>query len=93
MDGLLTSNFKKAQELLKEAGYDGTPVVLMHSPDPRKGPHGVVRHVASQQSRIAADGMAEPAGDVDAAAEGGDPFLGRRGVGTPGRDKQREEHR
>src|SRR5204862_5192290 len=31
MDGLLTSNAKKAQELLKEAGYDGTPVVLMHS--------------------------------------------------------------
>ncbi len=24
---------KKAQELLKEAGYDGTPVVLMHSTD------------------------------------------------------------
>jgi peptide/nickel transport system substrate-binding protein len=33
MDGLLTSNTKKAQELLKEAGYDGTPIVLMHSTD------------------------------------------------------------
>jgi len=33
MDGLLTSNFKKAQELLKEAGYDGTPIVLLHSTD------------------------------------------------------------
>src|SRR6266513_2705528 len=33
MDGLLTSNAKKAQELLKEAGYDGTPVLLMHSTD------------------------------------------------------------
>ena len=33
MDGLLSSNFKKAQELLKEAGYDGTPIVLMHSTD------------------------------------------------------------
>jgi len=32
-DGILTSNVKKAQELLKEAGYDGTPVVLMHSTD------------------------------------------------------------
>src|SRR5260370_4819863 len=31
MDGLLTSNVKKAQDLLKEAGYDGTPVVLRHS--------------------------------------------------------------
>ena len=29
----LDSNFKKAQELLKEAGYDGTPIVLMHSTD------------------------------------------------------------
>ena len=27
------SDFKKAQELLKEAGYDGTPIVLMHSTD------------------------------------------------------------
>jgi peptide/nickel transport system substrate-binding protein len=29
----LESNMKKAQELLKEGGYDGTPVVLMHSTD------------------------------------------------------------
>src|SRR5215510_6464139 len=33
MDGLLESNFAKSQELLKEAGYDGTPVVLMQSTD------------------------------------------------------------
>jgi peptide/nickel transport system substrate-binding protein len=33
MEGLLQSNFKKAQELLKEAGYDGTPIVLLHSTD------------------------------------------------------------
>jgi peptide/nickel transport system substrate-binding protein len=33
MDGLLESNFQKARELLKEAGYDGTPVVLLHSTD------------------------------------------------------------
>ena len=33
MEGLLTSDFKKAQDLLKEAGYDGTPIVLMHSTD------------------------------------------------------------
>lgn len=31
MDGLLESNLAKAKELLAEAGYDGTPVVLMHS--------------------------------------------------------------
>jgi peptide/nickel transport system substrate-binding protein len=33
MDGLLDSNFAKSKELLKEAGYDGTPVVLLHSTD------------------------------------------------------------
>jgi peptide/nickel transport system substrate-binding protein len=33
MQGLLESNFQKARDLLKEAGYDGTPVVLMHSTD------------------------------------------------------------
>ena len=33
MDGLLESNFARARELLKEAGYDGTPVVLLHSTD------------------------------------------------------------
>ena len=33
MDGLLTSNFEKARALLKEAGYDGTTIVLMHSTD------------------------------------------------------------
>ena len=29
----LESNFKKARELVKEAGYDGTPILLMHSTD------------------------------------------------------------
>ncbi|MDE2364524.1 MAG: ABC transporter substrate-binding protein [Hyphomicrobiales bacterium] len=33
MAGLLEGNAKKSQELLKEAGYDGTPVVLMASTD------------------------------------------------------------
>ena len=33
MDGLLSGNAKKSQELLKEAGYDGTPIVLMASTD------------------------------------------------------------
>ena len=32
-EGLLESNFARARELLKEAGYDGTPIVLMHSTD------------------------------------------------------------
>jgi peptide/nickel transport system substrate-binding protein len=30
---LLESNFKKARELLQEANYDGTPILLMHSTD------------------------------------------------------------
>ena len=33
MDGFLDSNFEKAKALLKEAGYDGTPIVLLHSTD------------------------------------------------------------
>jgi peptide/nickel transport system substrate-binding protein len=33
MDGLLESNFDKARELIAESGYDGTPIVLMHSTD------------------------------------------------------------
>ena len=33
MDGLLSGNTKKAQELLKEAGYNGAPLVLMASTD------------------------------------------------------------
>ncbi|MBS0320359.1 MAG: ABC transporter substrate-binding protein [Proteobacteria bacterium] len=32
-DGLLESNFAKSRALLKEAGYDGTPIVLLHSTD------------------------------------------------------------
>jgi len=33
MEGLLDANAERAKALLKEAGYDGTPVVLMHSTD------------------------------------------------------------
>ena len=33
MEELLTSNFARARQLLQEAGYDGTPIVLMHSTD------------------------------------------------------------
>jgi peptide/nickel transport system substrate-binding protein len=33
MDGLLESNFDRARALLEEAGYDGTPVVLLQSTD------------------------------------------------------------
>ncbi len=33
MEGLARGNFAKSRELLKEAGYDGTPVVMMHTTD------------------------------------------------------------
>lgn len=33
MDGLLEGNSRRARELLKEAGYDGTPIVLLHATD------------------------------------------------------------
>jgi len=33
MDGLVESNFEKSKALLKEAGYDGTPVLLMQATD------------------------------------------------------------
>jgi peptide/nickel transport system substrate-binding protein len=33
MEDLLESNFQKARDLLKEANYDGTPIVLLHSTD------------------------------------------------------------
>ncbi len=33
MDGLLKSNFAKSKELLREAGYDGTPIVMLHTTD------------------------------------------------------------
>ena len=33
MDGILESNFAESKRLLKEAGYDGTPIVLLQSTD------------------------------------------------------------
>ncbi|MFZ5781821.1 MAG: ABC transporter substrate-binding protein [Pseudomonadota bacterium] len=33
MDGLVRSKFARSKELLKEAGYDGTPIVLLHTTD------------------------------------------------------------
>jgi peptide/nickel transport system substrate-binding protein len=33
MDGLLEGNADKAQQMLREAGYDGTPIVLLQSSD------------------------------------------------------------
>jgi peptide/nickel transport system substrate-binding protein len=33
MEGLVRGNFAKSRELLKEAGYDGTPIVMLHTTD------------------------------------------------------------
>jgi peptide/nickel transport system substrate-binding protein len=33
MDGILESNFAESKKILKEAGYDGTPIVLLQSTD------------------------------------------------------------
>ena len=33
MDGILESRFNESQKILKEAGYDGTPIVLLQSTD------------------------------------------------------------
>ena len=33
MDGILESRFDESQKILKEAGYDGTPIVLLQSTD------------------------------------------------------------
>jgi peptide/nickel transport system substrate-binding protein len=33
MAGLVQSNFARSKELLKEAGYDGTPIVMLHTTD------------------------------------------------------------
>ncbi len=33
MDGILQSNFEESKKLLKEAGYDGTPIVVLQTTD------------------------------------------------------------
>ena len=33
MDGLVRGNFARSKELLREAGYDGTPIVMLHTTD------------------------------------------------------------
>ena len=79
---LLKPNFDKAQALLKEAGYDGTPIVLMQSTDlpvldqPRAGGQVAARE-GRLQGRHAVDGLAD-AGHAP-HQEGS---AGRRAAGT-----------
>ena len=64
MEGLLELNFQKARDLLKEANYDGTPVVLMQSTDlrgpdqPRAGCE-IADGARRLQGRHAGDGLAD----------------------------------
>ena len=64
-NGLLVKpDFEKAKALLKEAGYDGTPIVLMQSTDPAGADqHGAGHQVAARagrlQGRHAVDGLAD----------------------------------
>ena len=58
------SNFEKAQELLKEAGYDGTPIVLHALDRPRRADQPRAgREVADGEGRLqgrhAVDGLAD----------------------------------
>ena len=63
MEGLLKSDFKKAQELLMEAGYDGTPIVLMQSTDVHELTNFAGCEIAhgegGLQGRSAGDGLAD----------------------------------
>jgi len=53
MDGLIDGNVAKAKELLKEAGYDGTPIVM-----PQPTDLGVIKQIAPVvQSQLAKVGI------------------------------------
>ena len=80
MDGLIEGNVAKAKELLAEAKYDGTPVVMPAADRPRRdqadraGRQGAARE-GGLQGRGPADGLAEH-GDPAQHQEG--PAVGRR---------------
>ena len=60
------SNFTKAQALLKEAGYDGTPIVLMHSTD-----LDVLTNLAPVAKIADGEGRLQGRHAVDGLADGG----------------------
>ncbi len=78
MDGRLEGNVAKARELLKEAGYDGTPLVVMHTTDP-PGAHCQPRRrwrkptprARRLQGRHAVDGLADDRGPHQQARSAG----------------------
>ena len=61
----VSGNVAKAKELLKEAGYDGTPVVLLHQtdicrPQPARHRRQAAARGGGLQGRPAGDGLADP---------------------------------
>ena len=79
MDGRLNSDFKKAQELLKEAGYDGTPIVLMHSTDLQILTNlAPVAKIAAGESRLQGRHAVHGLADAGGAARQKRPADGRR---------------
>ena len=82
-DGLFVKpNYEKAKALLKEAGYDGTPIVLMQSTDAA----GADQHRAGHQV-AAREGRLQGRHAVDGLADAGDPphqegSAGHRAAGT-----------
>lgn len=69
MDGLLESNFTTARQLLKEAGYDGTPIILLQVTD----------HQALTNLSPVAKSLLEKAGfKVDVQAMDGQTMIARR---------------
>ncbi|MCC6470903.1 MAG: ABC transporter substrate-binding protein, partial [Alphaproteobacteria bacterium] len=73
-EGLLESNFAKAKEELKVAGYDGTPVVLMHSTD---------LAVLTNLAPVAADLMRKAGLNVDMQSMDWQTLVARRSKKEP----------
>ena len=79
MEGLVRANFARSKELLKEAGYDGTPIVMLHTTDiavlTNAGP--IAKDAAREGRLQGADGAARLPGHrltpaaQDAAGDGG----------------------
>src|SRR5690606_16519364 len=73
-DVLINSDFERSKQLLQEAGYDGTPVVLMHSTD-----LGVLTNLAP----VAADMMRRMGLNVDMQSMDWQTLVARRAKKDP----------
>jgi peptide/nickel transport system substrate-binding protein len=73
-DGLMRGNMEKAKQLLKEAGYNGTPIVLMHPTD--------VATIATYPL-VTAQAMRKAGFKVDVQAMDWQTLVGRRAKQEP----------